>query len=172
MATTDWLTILNILVAFLGVFIVGFTVFEFSKLRTLRRELHNIDSRTRETVHQSLKAAHRVISSYSVNDPDAKIALLQSAIELDPTTFNGFNALGYALLEKGDVAAAIDAFKDAVSLHPKEKSGYFDLAHAYLSAGEEKLCLKYLRRAIAVDPTSRDDLRDNPLFSSLDMSTL
>ena len=164
MQTSDWLTLINILVAFLGVFIVGFTLLEFGRLRKLRKDMESFEARMRDELHSSLRASHRVIASYGVKDPGQRIALLQSALEIDPTVFNGFNSLGYAFMEQGELQRAADAFKDAINQHPKDKAGYFDLAAAYLKLGDKALAIKQLRAAIKADPSAKDDLRDNPLL--------
>jgi tetratricopeptide (TPR) repeat protein len=170
MQTADWLTALNILVAFLGVFIVGFTVFEFSKLRDLRKNMESFEGKIRGEIHRALRASHRVIAAYGVKDVDQRISLLQSALEIDPAVFNGFNSLGYAFLEKGEAQRAADAFKDAIHQHPEDKAGYFDLAHAYLRLGDRGLAIKQLRRAIKADPTAKDDIAGNPLLEGVSLS--
>ena len=71
MQTTDYLTILNILVAFLGVLFVVFTLFEWQALRRIRKDFSTLERRLRAENHAAMKAAHRVISSYAVKDIDA-----------------------------------------------------------------------------------------------------
>jgi len=172
MQTSDWLSLVNILVAFLGVFIVGFTLFEFGRLRKLRRDMGNFEARMREELHQSLRASHRVIASYAIKDPEQRIPLLQSALEIDPTVFNGFNSLGYAFMERGELQRAADAFKDAINQHPKDKAGYFDLAAAYLKLGDKGLAVKQLRAAVKVDASARGDIRNNPLLPDISADDL
>lgn len=108
-----------------------------------------------------------VISSYAVRDVDARIALLESAASACPTAFNVHNALGYAWLEKGEKARALDAFHRAIELHPDDKAGYCDLAYAYLSGGEEELAVSYFRRAVEVDASAAADLRADARLASL-----
>ena len=114
-----------------------------------------------------MKAALRVISSYAVKDIDARIALLESAATSCPSAFNVYNALGYAWLEKGDKAHAIDAFRKAIEQHPDDKAGYCDLACAYLEAGEENLAIAYFRKAISVDTTAKTDICGDPRLQNL-----
>lgn len=79
MQPTDYLTILNILVAFLGVLFVVFTLFEWRALRRIREDFATLECRLMAESHAAMKAAHRVISSYAVRDVDARIAPLKSA---------------------------------------------------------------------------------------------
>lgn len=158
MKPSDYLTLLNILVAFLGVLFVIFTLFEWRTLRRLRKDFLAMERRIRDENHTAMKAAHRVISSYGIKDVDARISLLQSATHAYPAAFNGFNALGYAFLEKGETAKAIDAFRQAVERHPHDKAGYCDLGFAYLQDGQEDLAVKYFRQAIDADSSAKEDI--------------
>jgi len=167
MQASDWIGVLNVLIAFLGVFIVGFTIFEWWKLRELRKEMEGIEERTDRRIHENLKSAHRIIASYQVKNVDDRVRLLESAVAECPQAFNGFNALGFAYLEKGDKQKAIDAFTSAITQHPDDKAGYIDLAHAHLEAGNNDLALKYLRKAVAVDGTAKREIYDDERFKPL-----
>lgn len=167
MQPSEWLTLLNILIAFLGVLIVGFTIFEWRSLRVLRADLQKMRTATQKEIEQSLKAAHRVIASYQLKEPDARISLLESALKTYPNTYNGYNTLGYAYWEKGDMPQAIDAFHKAILRHPDDKAGYCDLAAAYLQSGNVDLCVKYCREAIRVDPSAEEDIIEDQRFASV-----
>jgi len=167
MHATDYLTILNILVAFLGVVLVVFAFFEWRSLRVIKRDFIRLESRLRAENHIAMKAAHRVITSYAIKDIDARIALLESAVAEYPQAFNGYNALGYAWLEKGETARAVDAFYRAIELHPQDKAGYCDLAHAHLAAGQEDLALRYLQQAVSVDATALHDIQQDARLKEL-----
>ncbi|MDR1856511.1 MAG: tetratricopeptide repeat protein [Desulfovibrio sp.] len=118
-------------------------------------------------MRDGIRAAHRVIASYAVKDPEERIRLLASARAIDPECFNALNGMGYAYLEMGKTAEAIDAFSLAVHAFPQDKAGYCDLAYAYKVAGETDLCLKYLRRAVEVDASARDDVARDPRFADV-----
>lgn len=167
MQLADSLTLLNILIAFLGVAFVVLGFLEWRTLRQLRRTFQTLEARLREENHRSMKAAHRVISSYAITDVDARIALLESAVSLYPAAFNGYNALGYAFLEKGEQAKAIDAFCRATVVHPHDKEGYCDLGYAYLQGGEEDLAVHAFRKAIAVEASAAADLRQDARLTAL-----
>lgn len=165
MRTTDYLTILNILVAFLGVLLVVFTLFEWRGLRRLRKDFLLLEQRIRKENYAAMKAAHRVISSYGIKDVETRIHLLESVASACPSAFNAYNALGYAYLEKGDATRAYDAFHKAIEQHPDDKSGYCDLAYAYLAGKEENLALSHFRKAVDVDPTAEADIRHDSRLS-------
>jgi tetratricopeptide (TPR) repeat protein len=155
------ITIIGVLIAIIGVLFVVLAYAEYSRLRDLRKDFHTFRKQWALDQRRIQKAQQRVIASYGVQDADQKIALLKSAVALDPATFNGYNALGYAHLDKGDKQAAIDAFKEAIHAHPEAKEGYFDLAYIYLGLDRPDLAREYLERAIEVDPTSREDIEQD-----------
>lgn len=167
MQASEWIGALNLLIAFLGVLIVGFTVFEWRSLRDLRKDMEGLEARTEKRIHEILKSTHRIISSYQLTDVDQRIALLESAVKECPAAFNGFNALGFAYLEKGDLPRAIDAFSSAVAHHPEDKAGYIDLAYAHHKARNVELTLKYLRKAVEVDASARDDILGDDRFADV-----
>ena len=80
MQATDYLTILNIIIAVIGLLFVVLTIFEWNALRRIRKNFATLERRLRDENHAAMKAAHRVISSYAVKDVDARIALLESRL--------------------------------------------------------------------------------------------
>lgn len=165
---TTVLTTLSVTVALFGVIVLFLTVLEYTQLRRLRHEFRDFQERWRSELQATQKALQRVIASYQVSDPDQRIALLESALRVDPHVFNGHNALGYAYLDKGDTARAIDAFKEAVHKHPEQVEGYCDLARAYLKSDREDLARKYLNQALNVDATAtREGLRGDSELEKL-----
>ncbi|QEP42372.1 tetratricopeptide repeat protein [Ectothiorhodospiraceae bacterium BW-2] len=167
MSNSDYLTVLNILIAFIGVGFAALAVWEWWSLRSTRAEFEQIKAQIRRDNHLSQKAQQRIIASYQLTDIDAKIALLLSAVEIAPASFNGYNALGYAYLEKGDMAAAEDAFHEAITHQPQDKEGYFDLASLHLAEKRIHLVKKYLSKAIDIDPSSKQDIENNPQLKAV-----
>jgi Tfp pilus assembly protein PilF len=165
MATSEWLTILNILIAFLGVFVVAFAVFEWHRLRALRRDMASLEKRIERRAFRNMKAAHRVLASYGVADAASRIPLLEAASVEHPQAYNVFNALGYAYMDLKEVDRAIDAFSQAVFHHPEDKAGYCDLAYAHSVKGNDSLCVKYLRKAISVDASALGDIERDARFA-------
>ena len=113
MTVNDTLVAFTLLVTIITVLVGILAYWEFSQLRTLRRELEQFQVELRQRIFRAQKAQQRIIASYGTADLHQKIALLQSAIAADPDSFNGYNALGYAYLDQGDLLAAMVAFKEA-----------------------------------------------------------
>ncbi|MBF0538120.1 MAG: tetratricopeptide repeat protein [Nitrospirae bacterium] len=133
----------------------------------MKRAFSDYKEQTQREIYKTVKASHRVMASYHIADADKKIALLLSAIELDPKVFNGYNALGWTYVSKGELNKAANAFQAAIHNTPEQKEGYFDLAATYLKMGDTELCLRFLRQAVKVDPASKTDLLDNSLFQPI-----
>ncbi|MEI6207305.1 MAG: hypothetical protein WCP20_11015 [Desulfuromonadales bacterium] len=165
MTTADFLTTLNILVAFLGVLFVALTVYEFFSLRQLRNDFRQFREDLASEHYRHQQASHKVIASYGVADYEMKIALLKQAIQIDASVFNGYNSLGYAYIGHGDFLKAADAFKSAIQLHPYDKAGYCDLAYAYSKLGDNALRDEYLAKAVEIDPTAESDIANDARFN-------
>ncbi len=74
----------------------------------------------------------RVIAAYSIQDANQRISILNEAVVIDPSVFNGYNSLGYAYLETDQIQKAINVFSSAINAHPENKAGYFDIASGFL----------------------------------------
>ncbi|QQS53740.1 MAG: tetratricopeptide repeat protein [Candidatus Competibacteraceae bacterium] len=167
MTVNDTLVAFTLLVTMLAVVVGAMAYWEFSQIRTLRQNLQQFQIELRQQLFRAQKAQQRIIASYGMADPVQRIALLKSAIDADPDSFNGYNALGYACLDQGDLHAAIAAFKEASVRHPDAKEGYFDLAEAYRRLGRIDLCKAALEQAVKHDPTAKDDLANDSRFQNL-----
>ncbi len=167
MSTTDALTALNIIVAIIGVLFVMFAAYEVFSLRQLKKDFHLFRSELAAEHYKHQQAAHKIIASYGIKDPSSRITLITQAVSIDPSVYNGFNSLGYAFIESGDLLKATDAFQKAIQYHPEDKAGYFDLAFAYLQLEDKNLCKQYLLKAIEIDPSSKDDIDTDTRFSSI-----
>jgi len=167
MTVNDTLVAFTLLVTVLTLLVAIMAYWEFGKLRSMRQELLAFQTEMRQRLFRAQKAQQRIIASYGVTDPIQKMALLKSAIEVDPDSFNGYNALGYACLEQGDLHAAIAAFKEATIRHPDAKEGYFDLAEAYRQLGRIDLCKAALEQAVKRDATAMEDLATDARFQNL-----
>lgn len=167
MTTADYLTTINIVVAIIGALLVVGTLYEAHSLRKLKLDFEQLRKDMLADIYKNQQAAHKIIASYNIADPVARITLIKQAIELDATTFNAYNSLGYAWLELGDNIKAADAFRYAIHYHPSDKAGYCDLATAYMRHGDIELCAEYLRKAIAVDPSAESDIRNDSRFNGI-----
>ena len=64
------------------------------------------------------------------------------------------NGLGYLLLGRGDVAAAVRLFELNVEVYPASWNPHDSLGEAYLAAGDRDRAVASYRRALALNPTS------------------
>ena len=167
MTGNDTLVAFTLLVTIITVLVGVLAYWEFSQLKALRQNLQQFQIELRQQLFRAQKAQQRIITSYGMTDAAQRIALLQSAIAVDPDSFNGYNALGYAYLDQGDLHAAIAAFKEATVRHPDAKEGYFDLAEAYRRLGRIDLCKAALEQAVKRDRTAKDDLANDNRFQNL-----
>lgn len=174
MQSADYLTLLNIVVAVLGVLVAALGVafvfmawFEWRKLRQIQKQIAAVKAELQRAAGQSVRAAHRVIASYGLRDPDGRISLLQSALAIDPAAFDAWNGIGYAYLEKGETDKAIGAFRQAIKAAQDDKAGYCDMAYAQLLAGKEEDALKYCRQAMERDKSAREDILADQRFAAL-----
>lgn len=158
---------LGVIVSVIGTLLVLLAWVEYGKVRALRNEVHDMLADIKEHQRRAQKAQQRIIASYGEKDPSRRVALIQSAIDADPDAFNGYNALGYALLELNDRSGAIAAFMQATIRHPTAKEGWMDLAVAYRAAGEDLLAKRMVYKAIAVDPSAHDDAAEDLRLSDL-----
>lgn len=145
------LTALSVVVALLGVIVLMVTIYEYTRLRTLRKEFYAFERRWHDELELTQKALQRVIASYNTGDTQAQIQLLESAVAIDPKVFNGYNSLGYAYMDQGNLVHAADVFKEAIHHHPEQIEGYCDLARCYLRLGEQELARQYLAKAQEID---------------------
>jgi tetratricopeptide (TPR) repeat protein/transglutaminase-like putative cysteine protease len=64
----------------------------------------------------------------------------------------GFNALGQAKLNAGDIGAALTEFRKLAVLHPKEAQHHIELARALLAGGLGEAARDEAKRAVALEP--------------------
>lgn len=167
MPTNDRLAILQVVIAALGVLVVLMAWVEYGKVKNLRDEVHAMLIDLKEHTRRVQKAQQRIIASYGVKDMAQRLALIRSAIDADPDTFNGYNSLGYALMESGDLQAAVAAFIQATVRHPSAKEGWLDLAACHRQMNRDDLAGQCIAKAIEIDPTARDDVKNDSRLSGL-----
>jgi Flp pilus assembly protein TadD len=66
----------------------------------------------------------------------------------------GFNSLGQARLNAGDVGAALTEFRKLAVLHPKEAQHHIELARALLAGGLGDAARDEARRAVTIEPSN------------------
>ena len=69
---------------------------------------------------------------------ESAIVKYRRCVELDPNFFDGWHALGMALMKVGRFAEAIEAGKKSVELRPNDQIGWTSLSLFYNRAGNIK----------------------------------
>lgn len=68
----------------------------------------------------------------AVGDLDAAVAKYRRCVELAPDFFDGWHALGMALMKNGDAVAAIEAGLKATELRPNDQLAWSSLSLFYV----------------------------------------
>ena len=71
----------------------------------------------------------------AVGELDEAIVLYRKCVELDPSYFDGWHALGMALLKTGEVKEAIGCGLQAVTLQPNDLLAWTSLSQMYVRDG-------------------------------------
>lgn len=104
----------------------------------------------------SVKAVLRFDSGprrISAADFELTRAAVKTVLESKPTII-GFDLIGQAKLNAGDVAGALAEFRKLVVLHPKEAQHHIEIARALLVGGLGDAARDEIRRAVALEPSN------------------
>ncbi len=74
----------------------------------------------------------------AVGDLQSAVEKYRRCVQLDPNFFDGWHALGMALMKLGRFEEAIEAGKRAVELRPNDQIGWTSLSLFYNRAGNIK----------------------------------
>ena len=74
----------------------------------------------------------------AIGELESAVAKYQRCVDLDPNFFDGWHALGMALMKIGHFNEAIDAGKKAVALKPNDQIAWTSLSLFYNRAGNIK----------------------------------
>jgi len=74
----------------------------------------------------------------AVGDLESAVAKYRRCVEIAPDFFDGWHALGMALMKLGRFDEAIDAGKQAVQLRPNDQIGWTSLSLFYNRVGNIK----------------------------------
>src|SRR6266403_5544619 len=74
----------------------------------------------------------------AVGDLESAVAKYRRCVDLDADFFDGWHALGMALMKLGRFTEAIEAGKKAVELRPNDQIGWTSLSLFYNRAGNIK----------------------------------
>jgi tetratricopeptide (TPR) repeat protein len=72
----------------------------------------------------------------AIGELESAVEKYRRCVEIDPTFFDGWHALGMALMKVGRFEEAIDAGKKAVELQPNDQIGWTSLSLFYNRAGK------------------------------------
>jgi predicted Zn-dependent protease len=72
----------------------------------------------------------------AIGDLESAIAKYRECVELDPDFFDGWHALGMALMKTGELKAAIGAGLQAVTLRPNDLLAWTGLSQMYVKDGQ------------------------------------
>ena len=72
----------------------------------------------------------------AIGDLDAAIEKYRRAVELEPDYFDGWHALGMALMKQGELKEAIGAALMATELRPNDLLAWTGLSQMYMKDGQ------------------------------------
>ena len=91
---------------------------------------------------------------------NAGIAKFQALKSDNQNTFkfseNDFNNLGYNLINRGDIDAAVEVFKMNVEMYPESANAYDSLGEAYMKAGNKKNAIINFKKSLELDPQNEN----------------
>jgi tetratricopeptide (TPR) repeat protein len=85
-----------------------------------------------------------------------RLSLWQDVVSKSPGKARGYNYLGIAHYEKGNLDSAIEAYKKSVSLNPSYANAYSNLGIAHFENGQIDEAINAFRNAIRVNPMHAD----------------
>ncbi|CAB3390354.1 tetratricopeptide repeat protein [Kyrpidia spormannii] len=137
--------------------------------KRVQERMNEMEKRLEKRLLAGQEAVQKVIAAYGVTgDPDRKIALLRQALEVDPSVYNGYVALGYVYwYEKGDLVAAEECFRKDLEHHPDNYQAACDLAALYVEQQEWTAALSWMKEAVRIRPESAKDFDNDPRFDAL-----
>ncbi|HUF63408.1 MAG TPA: tetratricopeptide repeat protein [Verrucomicrobiales bacterium] len=88
-----------------------------------------------ETSDASRELFDEANGDFAVGDLDAAVAKYRRCVESDPAFFDGWHALGMALLKQGQVTEAIGAGLQATTLQPNDLLAWTALSQMFVRDG-------------------------------------
>jgi predicted negative regulator of RcsB-dependent stress response len=108
-----------------------------------------------EKAREQLQRAEKQFESGAADDA---IASLRKAIEIYPRYARAYNNLGVALISKGDVSAALDAFHQSVKVDDKFLPGMINLARLELRQQDLAQAQIFAEKALTIQPLNPEAL--------------
>jgi Flp pilus assembly protein TadD len=84
-----------------------------------------------------------------------------------PHNPQGWNSLGYDLLNAGDLTGALDAFSHAIDLEPARASAHYNVARIFARLGDRARAIEHFLKAVELQADYRDRLDEDPDLRSL-----
>jgi len=82
--------------------------------------------------------------------------------ESQPQNPQGWNSLGYDLLNAGDLPGALDAYAHAIELEPKRASAHYNIARICARMGDRPQAIEHFVKAVELQPDFLDRLDEDP----------
>ena len=105
-----------------------------------------------QEINQKMQACYSLIEQ---KEFDKAIDLLKVIENINPRTFNLYNTLGYAYLEKLQYNCAKEAFETALKIRPNDLASYNDLYNFYNHIGDVNKAKKYKDLALKLENKSK-----------------
>lgn len=86
----------------------------------------------------------------------------QKMCEAFPTNPQGWNSLGYDLLNAGDTEGAREAYQRALELEPDRASTHYNLARIAARTGDRPRAIEHFARAVELQPDFVERLDEDP----------
>lgn len=112
----------------------------------------NIHAFWRQGMKNAASMVEEAIASSGVEAGLEKYAELKSARKEVLFDETDFNALGYRLMQSGDLEAAIAVFELNVKAYPDSWNVHDSLAEAYMNAGRRESAIKLYRKSLELNP--------------------
>jgi len=120
------------------------------KMPFIERRLNSLKKYINES------AAYAIEKAITNSGIDAGIAKYQELKSDDQNKLyfreNDFNSLGYNLITRGKIDAAVEVFKMNVDMNPQSANAYDSLAEAYLINNNTKLAMTNYKKSLELDP--------------------
>ena len=112
---------------------------------------------------QSNNIIKNVKEALEVEDYDAAIRYFKAYLKDSPNDADGHLQLGCALLKKGSLKEAVNAFKESIDLNPHNektrvliKESLFNEADVFFSEGKNDIGMRYLTAHVTINPDDVD----------------
>jgi Flp pilus assembly protein TadD len=102
------------------------------------------------------------MAEFATAEYDKAVECYRKAVELDPSYFDAWHALGMAYLRAGKIQDAIEAGKRAVAINPNDMLAHTSLSMYYMKAGDKAMAEKEKGLATVLSWGGKVDKLDNP----------